>query len=168
MLLSTAISSGQYIASVTVTEWIWSTGGMIMTHTNRSTLEKNLPQCHLAHHKSYMESPGMEPQPSGWQAGDQPYTMACTQYDKGVQKSNLRASCLCWGKGKAGVRQNTAPRTPSRILLVQKCWQQLKQQVNSQYDVFDRGTMFQAPFRHNLSSEHTGPTAATYCVREHS
>ena len=50
-------------------------------------------------------------------------------YDKEVQQSNLRTGCLCWGKGQAGVRQNTAPCTPPRIL-VQKCRQHLSNKCN--------------------------------------
>jgi len=32
--------------------------------------KRNLSKCYLIHHKSYMESPGIEHDPSRWQAGD--------------------------------------------------------------------------------------------------
>jgi hypothetical protein len=34
---------------------------MILTLENRSIRKKNLPQCHFVHHKSYMDSPAIDP-----------------------------------------------------------------------------------------------------------
>jgi hypothetical protein len=33
-------------------------------------LVENLSECHFAHQKSYMTSPGIEPGPPRWEAGD--------------------------------------------------------------------------------------------------
>jgi hypothetical protein len=38
--------------------------------TEVRVLGEDLPQCHFIHHKSYMTSPGFEPGPSLWKAGD--------------------------------------------------------------------------------------------------
>ena len=32
--------------------------------------EKNLSHCHFVHHKPHMDSPGIEPGPPQWKAGD--------------------------------------------------------------------------------------------------
>lgn len=42
-------------------EWPWSIDGMILTVDNRTTFMKNLSQYNSAHHKSYIDWPGMEP-----------------------------------------------------------------------------------------------------------
>jgi hypothetical protein len=43
--------------------WAWSIGGMIIGRGIPKYSKKNLLHCHFIHHKSDMDSPGIEPEP---------------------------------------------------------------------------------------------------------
>jgi len=40
---------------------VWSTGGMILTKEDRSSVRKNLPHYHFVYHKFQSDCPGIEP-----------------------------------------------------------------------------------------------------------
>jgi len=70
-------------------KWLWSIIGMIMTKENRNTGE-NMYQCHIFHHKSYTDWPGIESGLPRWGTHDWPMTSQEEVLKEEMRRMNIK------------------------------------------------------------------------------
>ena len=76
MCIYIALFNKLILASVTdewTNEWAWCIDGMILTAEKQGIRKIKEKICHFlfVHHKSYMDWPGIQPEPPRWQAGNE-------------------------------------------------------------------------------------------------